>query len=128
MTNQPPDQNLSGNNASVPPVLEKAFDAPWHADVFALAVHLNEGGHFSWGEWTNRFGKNLAAATLAKRSFEGLDAEGLNGSDDYYQIWLQTLTELMQEKGVVDAETLAALKSQWRDAYLHTPHGKPVHL
>ena len=54
--------------------------------------------------------------------------EGLDGSDDYYQIWLQTLIELMQEKGLVDAKMLASIKAQWREAYLTTPHGKPVHL
>jgi len=103
---------------------EKAFDAPWHAEVFALAVHLNEGGHFDWPEWAGRFGENLAAAKMDKIGV----GEGLDGSDDYYQIWLQTLIELMQEKGLVDAKMLASIKAQWRDAYLTTPHGKPVHL
>jgi len=96
--------------AAMQPSPEKAFDAPWHAEVFALAVHLNEG--------------NLAAAKTVKTGV----GEGLDGSDDYYQIWLQTLIELMQEKELVDAEMLASIKAQWRDAYLQTPHGKPVHL
>ena len=103
---------------------EKVFDAPWHAEVFALAVHLNEGGYFDLAEWAGRFGENLAAAKTVKIGV----GEGLNGSDDYYQIWLQTLIELMQEKGLVDAKMLASIKAQWRDAYLTTPHGKPVHL
>ena len=106
------------------PTPEKAFDAPWHAEVFALAVHLNEGGYFDWPEWAGRFGENLAAAKTAKIGV----VEGLDGSDDYYEIWLQTLTELMQEKGLVDAKMLASIKAQWREAYLTTPHGKPVHL
>ena len=103
---------------------EKVFDAPWHAEVFALAVHLNEGGYFDWPEWAGRFGDNLAAAKTVKIGV----GEGLDGSDDYYQIWLQTLIELMQEKGLVDAKMLASIKAQWREAYLTTPHGKPVHL
>ena len=103
---------------------EKVFDAPWHAEVFALAVHLNEGGYFDWPEWASRFGENLAAAKTAKIGV----VEGLDGSDDYYQIWLQTLIELMQKKGLVDAKMLASIKAQWREAYLTTPHGKPVHL
>ena len=103
---------------------EKVFDAPWHAEVFALAVHLNEGGYFDWSEWAGRFGENLAAAKTVKIGV----GEGLDGSDDYYQIWLQTLIELMQEKGLVDAKMLASIKAQWREAYLTTPHGKPVHL
>ena len=103
---------------------EKVFDAPWHAEVFALAVHLNEGGYFDWPEWAGRFGENLAAAKTVKIGV----GEGLDGSDDYYQIWLQTLIELMQEKGLVDPKMLASIKAQWREAYLTTPHGKPVHL
>ena len=103
---------------------EKVFDAPWHAEVFALAVHLNEGGYFDWPEWAGRFGENLAAAKTVKIGV----GEWLDGSDDYYQIWLQTLIELMQEKGLVDAKMLASIKAQWREAYLTTPHGKPVHL
>ena len=110
--------------AAMPLSPEKAFDAPWHAEVFALAVHLNEGGYFDWPEWAGRFGENLAAAKTAKIGV----VEGLDGSDDYYEIWLQTLTELMQEKGLVDAKMLASIKAQWREAYLTTPHGKPVHL
>ena len=110
--------------AAMPLSPKKAFDAPWHAEVFALAVHLNEGGYFDWPEWAGRFGENLAAAKTAKIGV----VEGLDGSDDYYEIWLQTLTELMQEKGLVDATMLASIKAQWREAYLTTPHGKPVHL
>ena len=110
--------------AAMPLSPKKAFDAPWHAEVFALAVHLNEGGHFDWPEWAGRFGENLAAA----KTFKIGVVEGLDGSDDYYQIWLQTLIELMQEKGLVDAKMLASIKAQWCEAYLTTPHGKPVHL
>ena len=110
--------------AAMPLSPKKAFDTPWHAEVFALAVHLNEGGYFDWPEWAGRFGENLAAAKMVKIGV----VEGLDGSDDYYQIWLQTLIELMQEKGLVDAKMLASIKAQWREAYLTTPHGKPVHL
>ena len=100
MTEQSPTEPLSQmmkkggtGAAAMPPSPEKAFDAPWHAEVFALAVHLNEGGYFDWPEWASRFGENLAAAKTVKTDV----GEGLDGSDDYYQIWLQTLIELMQE-------------------------------
>ena len=110
--------------AAMPLSPEKAFDAPWHAEVFALAVHLNECGYFDWPEWAGRFGENLVAAKTVKIGV----GEGLDGSDDYYQIWLQTLIELMQEKGLVDAKMLASIKAQWREAYSTTSHGEPVHL
>ena len=105
---------------------EQVFAAPWHAEVFALAVHLNEAGHFCWAEWSRCFGKNLTSTRSNMASGDG--GQGLDGSEDYYQIWLQTLIEIMQEKGIVDLETLDSLKAQWIDAYTHTPHGHPVTL
>ena len=105
---------------------KQAFAAPWHAEAFALAVHLNEAGHFSWAEWSIRFGKNLAAAS--NNSVSRANEQGLDGSEDYYQMWLQTLIEIMQEKGIVDLEQLSAFESQWADAYTNTPHGHPVTL
>ena len=110
--------------AAMPLSPEKVFDAPWHAEVFALAVHLNEGGYFDWPEWASRFGENLAAAKTVRTGV----GEGLDGSNDYYQIWLQTLIELMQETELVVADMMASIKAQWREASLQTPHGKPVHL
>ena len=105
---------------------EQAFAAPWHAEVFALAVHLNEAGHFCWAEWSRCFGKNLTGTRSNMASGDG--GQELDGSEDYYQIWLQTLIEIMHEKGIVDLETLDALKVQWIDAYAQTPHGHPVTL
>ena len=105
---------------------EQVFTAPWHAEVFALAVHLNEAGHFCWAEWSGHFGKNLAGARSNMAICDG--RQGLDGSEDYYLIWLQTLIEVMQEKGIVDLETLDALKAQWINAYTQTPHGHPVTL
>ena len=105
---------------------EQVFAAPWHAEVFALAVHLNEAGHFCWVEWSRRFGNNLAGTRSNKASGDG--GQGLDGSENYYQIWLQTLIEIMQEKEIVDLETLDALKAQWINAYTQTPHGHPITL
>ena len=45
---------------------EPAFDAPWHAQLFALSVHLNEAGVFAWPDWAQRFGATLAAHGLDK--------------------------------------------------------------
>ena len=101
------------------PDADRPFEAPWHAAAFALVIGLYEAGLFSWQDW---------AATLARTLANDQNAGQLDGSDDYYQIWLQTLIELMQEKGLVDAKMLASIKAQWREAYLTTPHGKPVHL
>ena len=30
----------------------RPFHEPWHAQIFALTVHLNEQGHFDWKDWS----------------------------------------------------------------------------
>ena len=70
---------------------EPVFEAPWHAQVFALTVHLNEAGHLAWGDWAERFG-----ATLKQH---GLDRE-LNGGEDYFAAWIQTLEGILGEIGM----------------------------
>lgn len=98
---------------------EPVFEAPWHAQVFALTVHLNESGQFSWGDWAARFG-----ATLRRH---GLTRE-LNGGEDYFAAWLETLEVFLAETGLADTGDVAALRDAWEAAYLRTPHGAPVRL
>ncbi|MBS0123220.1 nitrile hydratase accessory protein [Aestuariicoccus sp. KMU-90] len=98
---------------------EPVFEAPWHAQAFALAVHLNERGHFGWPEWTEAFGAELArrGATRAQ-----------DGGDDYFLAWVAALETLCRDKGLAEAEALSRLKAAWEAAYLATPHGHPVRL
>lgn len=98
---------------------EPAFVAPWHAEVFAITVVLHEAGHFAWPDWAARFG-----ATLKRR---GLDRE-LDGGDDYFAAWLETLEDLLASMGMADAGDLSATKAAWENAYLSTAHGSPVRL
>lgn len=99
--------------------LTPVFEAPWHAQLFALTVALNEAGHFAWPEWAGRFG-----ATLTRH---GAVAD-LNGGDDYFAAWLETLEVLLEELGTAEAAEISALTRAWRTAYLSTPHGMPVRL
>jgi nitrile hydratase accessory protein len=98
---------------------EPAFQAPWHAQVFALTVHLNEAGHFVWAEWAQRFGATLKAHGLAKE---------LNGGDDYFTAWVETLESFLAEKDMADPTALEQARGAWEQAYLSTPHGQPVTL
>lgn len=98
---------------------EPVFSEPWHAQLFAVTVHLNETGCFAWPEWAERFG-----ATLARH---GVSRE-LDGGDDYFLAWLETLETLMADTGRVSAEQARSVKDAWEQAYLTTPHGAPVHL
>ena len=98
---------------------DPVFSEPWHAQVFALTVHLNETGHFDWPEWAEAFG-----ATLKRH---GVDRD-LDGGEDYFNAWLETLESFLSGKGIAPPEDVAALKSAWEEAYLTTPHGAPVSL
>ena len=98
---------------------EPAFAAPWHAQLFALTVHLNEAGVFPWSDWATRFGRTLKAHGLNK---------DLNGGDDYFDAWLETLETLLMDLGLAESEAVSAMRTQWEKAYLETPHGHPVRL
>ena len=95
------------------------FAEPWQAQAFALAVKLSEQGHFTWKEW---------AAALADELQAAVDRGEPDDGSRYYQHWLATLERLVTEKGLTDSGALLARKEAWIDAYLHTPHGKPVVL
>lgn len=98
---------------------EPVFSEPWHAQVFALTVHLNETGRLGWPDWAARF-----AATLARH---GLDRD-LDGGDDYFTAWLETLQAILAEDGSAPADEVTAMRDAWEAAYLATPHGAPVRL
>ena len=98
---------------------EPAFEAPWHAQLFALTVHLNESGLFAWPHWAQQFGATLARHGLAR---------DLNGGDDYFTAWLETLETLLVDRGHAAPGDLSRLRAGWEAAYLNTPHGEPVHL
>ena len=91
---------------------EPVFAEPWQARAFALVLKLAERGHFTSSEWT---------AALSR------EVTGDDGSH-YYEHWLAALEKLVVDKGLMDPSSLLARKQAWRDAYLHTPHGKPVEL
>lgn len=99
---------------AAPPV----FAEPWHAQLFALTVHLGDTGRIRWPDWTQRF-----AATLKRH---GLTRE-LDGGDDYFNAWLETLEAFLQDEGVAAAE-VDQIAADWARAYLDTPHGMPVRL
>ena len=52
----------------------------------------------------------------------------IDGSNDYYNIWLQALIDLISTKGITDADAISDVQHRWADAYRNTPHGKPIKL
>jgi nitrile hydratase accessory protein len=94
---------------------DQVFAAPWQAQAFALTVALHEAGAFTWSEWAQALG-----AELAKGAQQAPDA--------YYSAWLAALERLSSERGLASPADLAARKQAWAQAYLRTPHGRPVVL
>jgi len=100
-----------GENPAMP-----VFQAPWEACAFALAVQLSEQGIFTWSEWTS-----ILSAEIHGTREEDHGAE-------YYHYWLTALETLLIQHGVISKKALQERMMAWREAYLRTPHGKPVVL
>ncbi|UAB90796.1 nitrile hydratase accessory protein [Ruegeria sp. SCSIO 43209] len=98
---------------------EPVFAEPWHAQVFAVTVALNEAGRFDWPDWAERFSNTLKRNGLKK---------DLDGGDDYFHAWLETLEALLAEQGEAPTDDVQDLRNAWEEAYLTTPHGHPVQL
>jgi nitrile hydratase accessory protein len=95
------------------------FRAPWEAQAFALTLNLFERGCFTWKEWAEHLGAEIAAA----RS-RGDDEDGSR----YYEYWLAALEKLATHKGLVTATEMLTRKQDWDRAARATPHGKPIVL
>lgn len=98
---------------------EPVFEQPWHAQVFALTVAMNEAGRIEWPDWAARL-----SATLKR---DGLDRD-LDGGDDYFRAWLATLEAMLAEQGTAPASEVRILRDAWEEAFLATPHGQPVRV
>ncbi|HLZ82388.1 MAG TPA: nitrile hydratase accessory protein [Caulobacteraceae bacterium] len=106
---------MTGRDAAGP-AEPAVFDEPWQAEAFALVVHLERTGAFSWSEWTEALAAEIAAA--------GPAADGAR----YYEQWLAALEGLVTRRGLAASEALAERKQAWARAYERTPHGQPVTL
>lgn len=96
-----------------------SFEVSWHAQVFALTVHLHDQHLFEWTDWAAAFSGTLKRHGVSKE---------LDGGDDYFLAWLETLEELLARTNQAVPSELAEIKSAWETAYLSTPHGQPVNL
>ena len=92
------------------------FREPWEAQAFALVVALSERGAFTWAEWTAKLSNVLRAQSAD------------DDSGTYYRHWLETLEQLVCEKGLTSERLLAAREAAWRRAVEATPHGSPILL
>ena len=111
------DYNLPFTNKTEDQIV---FQNPWHSQLFAITVQLSEKGNFSWKEFVEVFGVTLKK----QRSL----SKNLDGSRDYFSCWLNALEEILIIKKISDQDALMSLKEDWTQAYLSTPHGKPVNI
>ncbi|MEE9274754.1 MAG: nitrile hydratase accessory protein [bacterium] len=95
------------------------FREPWEAQAFSMTLMLFNQGHFTWKEWTECLGAEIAAAK------EGGDPDL---GDTYYLHWLSALEKMAAEKGLVEAVGLLQRKEEWDAAARATPHGQPIVL
>lgn len=87
-----------------------AFDEPWQASAFALAVSLQDRG------------------TLRRDEFAAALGAELRRGRAYWDAWLAALEGLLTARGVTDGAALDARTDAWRRAAAATPHGVPVVL
>lgn len=95
------------------------FKEPWEAEVFALAVRLQEQGLFTWAEWAETLGDVILQAQAAGDPDLG---------DTYYQHWTTALERILDRTTMLAPEDVEHRTDRWRRAYLATPHGHPVEL
>jgi nitrile hydratase accessory protein len=63
------------------------FREPWEAQAFAMTLALHERGLFTWNEWAQALGAEIA---WAERSGEGACRDG----SDFYRHWLAAAERL----------------------------------
>ena len=85
--------------------------------MFALAVALEAEGAFTWSEWAETLGAEIAA--------KGPQA---CGEEAYYTAWLSALERLAAAKDIVPEPERAAREAAWDRAARATPHGRPIEL
>ena len=96
---------------------QPTFEEPWQAQAFALTVTLHKGGLFSWDEWAETLGNEIA---------KDKGAGGPKDGSNYYALWLGALERIVMDKGAATEVDLSTLKEAWKETHLATPHGQPI--
>ena len=98
---------------------EAVFDEQWHAQVIALVEVLIAEGKMAPDEWSQSLG-----AELDRRKTEGApDTDG-----HYYEAILIVLEKTLDKAQLAIEADVDGRETDWREAYLSTPHGRPVVL
>lgn len=95
------------------------FAEPWQAQTFAMTLRLHANGLFTWKEWTEALGAEIAAAR---------DSAEIDDGRNYYHHWLAALEKIVAAKGILDPGDMASRADAWDRAARATPHGEPIVL
>ena len=85
---------------------ELIFAAPWEGRAFGIAVALNEGGAYEWGEFQGRLAEEIASAPRDENA------------SLYYERWLASLERLLLDQGMVTREDLDARTAAYESGEL----------
>lgn len=99
--------------------LDPVFAEPWHAQALALADALVRSGSVSAAQWAEALG-------IALRQAEAGGAP--DTTDTYYTAVIAALEAVGETHVGIDSRTRSERRAAWEQAYLVTPHGKPVVL
>ena len=95
------------------------FDEAWQAQSLAIADTLVDAGVVTATRWAEALGSELKSAARAGAA---------DDTDTYYLAVLGAVEKLLRQIEIIGREELDARVDAWRQAYLSTPHGKPVEL
>lgn len=117
----PHEPHITGEKTIQIPTVDNAptFDEPWQAQAFALVVSLQQKGIFTWHEWSEALGNEIRADAPKG------DAES---NRVYYTFWLRALERIVEDKGIVESNTLRKYGYAWQKAAARTRHGDPIQL
>ena len=98
---------------------DPTFDEAWQAQSLAIADTLVDAGVVTATRWAEALGSELKSAARAGAA---------DDADTYYLAVLGAVEKLLRQIEIIGREELDARVDAWRQAYLSTPHGKPVEL
>ena len=98
---------------------EPTFAEPWQAEVLAIAEFLIQKKKFSANQWSEALGNEIK---------KNANNQTMSSKESYYRSALTALESLTIEQKIVSESEITSRENDWQDAYLRTPHGKPVIL
>jgi nitrile hydratase accessory protein len=105
-----PGLDLEGSAAYPRRNGQPEFAAPWQSRAFGMAMALHQSGAIDWEEFREKLVQRIAAAERATEGELASDEDGFL----YYERWMGALTELLIERGVLDASELGARAAEFR--------------